>query len=62
MRTPSTTADAPDARRNHTMIAMFWLGVIYLLSWKPEVLERLLDGSEAVLSAFLGLFEGIRIF
>ncbi len=62
MRTPTTTPDASDDRRNHTMTAILWLGVIYLLSWKPAVLEGLLAGSEAVLSAVMGIFEGIRIF
>ena len=62
MKTSSTTVDTPGGSRNHTLTAILWLGLIYLLSWKPAVLEQLLAGSESLAVALVKVLEGIRIF
>ena len=62
MRMPQTTASQSDEHRSHTMAGFFLIAVLFLLSLKPELLERLVDGSESLLTAVVKSIGGIWIF
>ncbi len=47
---------------NHTAAGMLWVGLIYVVSWKPEVLDFLWSGSSALGSAVLSFLQGIGAF
>ncbi len=47
---------------DHTPSGLLWIGAIFLLSWKPEVLDRLLAGPDALAVAVLKFLEAAPIF
>ncbi len=46
---------------NHTATGLLWVGLFYFLSWKPEVLEYLWSGSDALASAVWRFLQAIAM-
>ncbi len=51
-----------DSGLRHTQNGLLWIGAIYLLSWKPEILDRLLAGPDALVAAVVKFLETALIF
>ena len=62
MKMIETTAEGTGIHLNHTLTGLLWIGLIFLLSWKPEVLSTLLAGSEALAASILKILSDVPIF
>ncbi len=62
MRITETMENESGLNTSHTQIGLLWIGAIYLLSWKPEVLDRLLTGPDALVAAVVKFLEAAPIF
>ena len=62
MKMIETAAEGSGIHLNHTLTGLLWIGLIYLLSWKPEVLSHLLAGSEALAASILRILSDVPIF
>ncbi len=57
-----STAEESGLHLNHTLTGLLWIGLIYVLSWKPEVLSHFLAGSEALAGTILKALGNVPIF
>ena len=62
MRMIESAAEESGLHLNHTLAGLLWIGLIYLLSWKPGVLEHLWSGSGTLMSAIIGALRDAMIF
>ncbi len=61
MEISHSAADKSGFPASHTLLGLFWIGTIYVLSWKPELLGHLLAGSKSFAAAVVALLEAAPI-
>ncbi len=61
MEMSHTAAEKSGLSFVHTSLGLLWIGMIYLVSWKPELLDHMLAGSKAFAAAIVRFLESAPI-